>query len=113
MAVTATYTLQREIVSGSEKIMDWKVSLSGTYTTITGFAFTPATFGLDAIDFIDVMIDGSGANTNGTMIVLPNLSTNKFLLFATSASSGAPFLQVANPTLITGFQFIARVYGVA
>jgi len=114
MAVTTTYTLLKENVFGSEKVMDWKIVLSGTYTTTSQFTFSAAKFGLDTIDFIEIMPDGSGANTNGMAILAPAFATTKFYkAYGTGASSGATLHTLTNPTTITGMQFIVRVYGVA
>ena len=112
MSITFTSTLLRENVVGVEKAMDWQIILTGTYVT-GGFSITPANLGLDTIDFVAIMPDGSGANTNGVALVVPNLSTNLWLLYGTGAADTDAFDQIGNGNTITGFTFIARVYGVA
>ena len=112
MAVTTTNTLLRENVMGCEKVMDWKIALSGTYVT-GGFSLTPATLGLDTIDFVSTMIDGSTTQTNGVALVAPNLTSNLWLLFGSGANAGDMLSEVGNGDTVTDFTFIARVWGVA
>ena len=112
MAVTYSYTLLRENVMGVEKVMDWQVTATGTYTT-GGDAFTPAALGLDVIDFISIMVDGSSVNTNGVALVAPDLTNNKWQLWGTGAADTDMFDQIAGGTTVSTFRFIARVYGVA
>lgn len=113
MSVTYAFTYLREQVIGSQKAMDFQVIATGTYTSGGDSFGTPATVGLDQIDFVSIMYDGSGANTNGIALVAPNLTTNKFQLFGTGASSQTPFLELAASTTITGLTFVARFFGVA
>lgn len=112
MAITYAYTLLRVQKMGTEQIMDWQVTATGTYTT-GGDAFTPAQLGLDVIDFISIMYDGSGANTNGVALVAPNLTSNLWQLFGTGTATTDPFNEIGSGQTMTGFQFIARCYGVA
>lgn len=113
MAVTTTWTYIGEQVFGSEKVMDWKGVMSGTFTSAASNTFTPQTFGLDVVDYITWMIDGSAAQTNGVFLLDFNLKSNTIKLYVSGASSGAAFVIASNPTTVTGFTFFVRVYGVA
>jgi len=113
MSIATSYTFLKENVFGSEKVMDWKIVLTGTFTTQAAFQFTAAKFGLDAIDFIEVMPDGSGTNTNGMAILAPNIGNTSYKMYGTGASSGNTFVLLTNPTTVSTMQFIVRVYGVA
>jgi len=92
--------------------MDWQVTATGTYTT-GGDAFTLAQLGLTQLDFISIMYDGSASNTNGIAIVAPNISGKLWQLFGSNSSSGTTFPELGSSTTVTGFQFVARCYGVA
>lgn len=111
MAITYTYTLLRTQRFGSETVLDWNISATGTYTT-NGDSFTAAKLGLDKIDFISISLDGSSSANNGVALVAPDLTNFKWKLFGDGGSSGAAFVEIGSSTTMTGLQFFARVYGV-
>ena len=85
--------------------------MTGTY--ITGVAFTAAQFGLDTIDYIVPVVDGSAAFTNGSPTqIAVDLTNNLFIMFG-GGTSTATVPVLANPTTITGFSMWVLVYGVA
>lgn len=110
MAVTFTTTLLRENISGTQKIMYWQLVASGTYTSS---AITMPSLGLDQIDFMDITVDGGGANTNGVAFVSANLALNRFRFWGTGSADQGTFHEIAASTTVTGFTFRALVSGVA
>lgn len=110
MAITATYTQLRVNTFGDLTAIDFKVVLAGSGGANTNWpASVP--FGLANICFIEVMPDGSGANTHGSLLWAPNISGTAFGNFGTGASSTNPFLALSGSQAVGGTQFIIRVYG--
>ena len=102
---------------GDQRVMDVTLVATGNYTnsgTITnsGDTLTPATVGLDVIDFIAFTLDMSGG-TNANNIGIPtwNSANGKIQLFASNSAS--TIAEMTNNTTITGLSFRCLIYGVA
>lgn len=116
MAITWAVTINKTHDFGDQVIKDVTLTATGTYTT-GGDSVTAAALGLDVIDFMEVMVDGNGANTNGTALVSPNLATAgsaKLQLWgANGAAAGvATFVEIPAATTMTGLTLHCLVYGV-
>jgi hypothetical protein len=114
MAITATGTYRKNHVVGDQRVMDFAFSITGTYVT-GGFAISPASVGLDVIDFVVMTPDpSSGAGTAVAYILAWNASTGKVQLFVTASTpDGATgFAELTNGSTVTTAGFDALIYGV-
>jgi len=98
-------------VWGKERVVYGQLIGTGTYTT-TGDAITAAQFGLDVLDDLILIPDGSGVNTNGTALAAPNLTTLKIQLFGTGGGSGDTFAELGSATTVTGITWRVIALGV-
>jgi hypothetical protein len=93
---------------GAQKVMTWKLVLSGTYSP-GGDTMTPAQLGLDTIDFINVMQIWTADDANYMLAF--DLTNNLCYLLGTGAADDAPFGEAAATTVsMTAY---IQVYGVA
>lgn len=113
MAITTTTTLSSTNIVGSQVVKKFNLAFVGTYVAATGIVFTAAQFGLDTVDFIVPVIDGSSAFTNGAFIVAPDLAGLNFQLIVTGASDGTALHELTDGQTVTGFSVNVLVYGVA
>ena len=122
MAVTWALTVNKTQIVGSQVVKDVTLVATGTYVTGGDTTLTANSFGLDYIDIIIPVVDGHGANTNGVVLLAPNLGaaggtglngTVTMQMFATGSGNAAAFAELGNGNTITGFTAHCLVYGVA
>ena len=114
MAITATFTYNANHVFGDQRMMDFSVSLNGTYAT-GGFTIAPGTVGLDVIDYVIAILDPSaGAGTAVAYVYAWNRSTGKMQLFVTPSSPDGTlaFVQLTDTTTVTTAGVRLLFYGV-
>ena len=114
MAITATLTYNKNHVNGDQRVMDFSISLSGTYVT-GGFTITPASVGLDVIDFVIPVPDPSaGAGTAVAYVYAWNSSTGKMQLFVTPSSPDGTLamVELTSTTTVTTAGVRCLIYGV-
>jgi hypothetical protein len=105
---------------GDQRVMDVTLlAPAGATYTSGGDSITPAQVGLDVVDYVVVMVDGFGSNTNGVALVAPNLgsasggeTTIKMQLFGTGAASGDTFAELGASTAVAALQLHCLFYGV-
>ncbi|SRR5216684_6147804 len=111
----ATWALSasKQTVFGDQRVIQGLLTATGTYTA-GGDNVTPATFGLDAIDFAtlnDCLVSSTTALMTASPSIFPTLTGFKIQLFGDSGGGAGTALSEASGT-ITGFTILVEVKGV-
>lgn len=114
MAITATGNYNKNHVIGDQRMMDFSFSINGTYVS-GGFTISPASIGLDVIDFVIFTPDPSaGSGTAVAYNYAWNSSTGKVQLFTTPSTPDGTQAdaELSNGATVTTAGFRAFFYGV-